>query len=41
VARCYGVVVLTLEGDRIAGLTRFRDSGVLALFGLPRTLQRQ
>ena len=34
--RYFGVIVLTLEGDRIAGLTRFGDSGILPLFGLPR-----
>ncbi len=38
VARCYGLIVLTLEGDRISGLTRFRDSGIMQRFGLPRTL---
>ena len=30
--------VLTVEGDRIAGITRFRDSAILPRFGLPRTL---
>ncbi len=38
VARCYGLIVLTLEGDRISALTRFRDSGIMQRFGLPRTL---
>jgi RNA polymerase sigma-70 factor, ECF subfamily len=38
IARNAGVLVLTLEGDRIAGITRFADTGVLARFGLPRTL---
>ncbi len=38
VARCYGVIVLTLEGNRISALTRFRDTGILQRFGLPRTL---
>jgi RNA polymerase sigma-70 factor (TIGR02960 family) len=33
-----GVVVLTLEGDRISKLTRFGDTGILPHFGLPRTL---
>lgn len=33
-----GVIVLTLEGDRIAQLTRFGGSPLLAGFGLPRTL---
>jgi RNA polymerase sigma-70 factor (ECF subfamily) len=38
VGRFFGVIVLTLEGDRIAGLTRFGDTGILPSFGLPRTL---
>ena len=38
--RCYGLLVLTLAGERISTITRFRDSAVLALFGMPRTLQR-
>jgi hypothetical protein len=38
IGRFAGVIVLTLEGDRIAALTRFADSGILARFGLPRTL---
>ncbi|HEY1517327.1 MAG TPA: sigma-70 family RNA polymerase sigma factor [Solirubrobacteraceae bacterium] len=38
VVRAVGVIVLTLEGDRIARLTRFGGSGQLARFGLPRTL---
>jgi RNA polymerase sigma-70 factor (TIGR02960 family) len=38
VARCYGLIVLTLQGDRIAALTRFRDTGIMQRFGLPRTL---
>ena len=33
-----GLIVLTLEGDRIAGVTRFGDSGTAARFGMPRTL---
>ena len=32
------MIVLTLEGDRIAALTRFTDNGNLERFGLPRTL---
>jgi RNA polymerase sigma-70 factor (ECF subfamily) len=39
IGRFFGVIVLTLEGDRIAGLTRFGDSAVLPYFGLPRTLR--
>ena len=38
VARVSGLFVLTLEGDRIAAITRFGDTGVLPHFGLPRTL---
>lgn len=39
VARATGLIVLTLEGDRIAAITHFLDSSVLARFGLPRTLR--
>jgi RNA polymerase sigma-70 factor (TIGR02960 family) len=39
IGRFFGVLVLTLEGDRIAGLTRFGDTGILPHFGLPRTLR--
>jgi RNA polymerase sigma-70 factor (TIGR02960 family) len=38
VARAGGLLVLTLAGDRIASMTRFGDTGVLAHFGLPRML---
>jgi predicted SnoaL-like aldol condensation-catalyzing enzyme len=38
VARAVGVIVLTLEGDRISRLTRFGGSAVLSRFGLPRSL---
>ena len=38
IGRSMGVFVLTLEGDRIAAITRFEASGVLGLFGLPRTI---
>ena len=38
VGRFSGLLVLTLDGDRIAAITRFGDSGVLGRFGLPRTL---
>lgn len=31
-----GLMVLTLEGDRISAITRFLDDGVLPRFGLPR-----
>jgi RNA polymerase sigma-70 factor (TIGR02960 family) len=39
VARPYGFIVLTLEGDRISAITWFADPGVFSHFGLPRTLQ--
>jgi SnoaL-like domain len=35
IARCNGLLVLTIEGDRIAGLARFGDTGILPHFGLP------
>ena len=38
VVRGVGVLVLTLEGDRIAQITRFGGAALLARFGLPRTL---
>jgi RNA polymerase sigma-70 factor (TIGR02960 family) len=38
VGHCLGVIVMTVEGDRIVALTRFADSGFLPAFGLPRTL---
>jgi SnoaL-like domain/Sigma-70, region 4 len=38
VARAVGVLVLTLEGDRISRITRFGGSAILSRFGLPRTL---
>ena len=38
IGRFFGVIVLTLDGERIAGLTRFGDTGILPCFGLPRTL---
>jgi RNA polymerase sigma-70 factor (TIGR02960 family) len=39
IMRFEGVFVLTLEGDKISGLTRFRDTGFLPAFGLPRVLR--
>ena len=39
VARAVGVMVLTLEGDRVAAITAFHDTGVFPYFGLPRTLR--
>ena len=38
IARPYGFIVLTLEGDAIAAITWFADTGVFRHFGLPRTL---
>ena len=38
IARARGLFVLTLTGDAIAAITWFTDTGVLAHFGLPRTL---
>jgi RNA polymerase sigma-70 factor (TIGR02960 family) len=34
----HGLIVLTLEGDRISALTRFTDNGNLGRFGLPLEL---
>ncbi|QQQ77758.1 sigma-70 family RNA polymerase sigma factor [Saccharothrix sp. 6-C] len=39
ILHAHGVLVLTLAGDRITGLTRFHDNGFLPLFGLPRSLR--
>ena len=39
IAHAYGLMVLTLRGDRIAGLVGFADTAVFARFGLPRTLR--
>jgi RNA polymerase sigma-70 factor (TIGR02960 family) len=38
IARPYGMIVVTLAGDAIAGITWFADTGVFRHFGLPRTL---
>jgi RNA polymerase sigma-70 factor (TIGR02960 family) len=38
IARPWSLIVLTLEGDAIAAITRFGDTGVFPHFGLPRTL---
>ncbi|TDC47671.1 sigma-70 family RNA polymerase sigma factor [Jiangella ureilytica] len=35
-----GLVVLTLDGDRIARITRFMDDSLFPAFGLPRTFSR-
>jgi RNA polymerase sigma-70 factor (TIGR02960 family) len=39
IARPYALFVLTLEGDAIAVVTWFSDTGVFPHFGLPRTLR--
>ena len=39
IARPYGLMVLTLQGDRISAITWFGDSSVFPHFGLPRTLR--
>jgi RNA polymerase sigma-70 factor (TIGR02960 family) len=38
IARGAGIVVLTLEGERVAAITAFHDTSVIGRFGLPRTL---
>ncbi len=38
IVRGVGVIVVTIEGDRISHLIRFGGSRLLARFGLPRTL---
>jgi RNA polymerase sigma-70 factor, ECF subfamily len=38
VAHATGVVVLTLEGERIAAITQFMGTSILSRFGLPRTI---
>jgi RNA polymerase sigma-70 factor, ECF subfamily len=39
IARAYGLMVLTLEADRISAITWFGDNSVFPHFGLPRTLR--
>jgi RNA polymerase sigma-70 factor (TIGR02960 family) len=39
IARATGLLVLTLEGERIAAITQFMDASILSRFGLPRTLR--
>jgi hypothetical protein len=41
IVRSYGLMVLTLEGDRISAITWFGDRGVFPHLGLPRTLHEQ
>jgi RNA polymerase sigma-70 factor (ECF subfamily) len=38
IAHAYGLMVLTLDGERIAAITWFRERSLLPRFGLPRTL---
>ena len=38
VAHAYGLMVLTLRGNRVAAITGFADTSVFRPFGLPRTL---
>jgi RNA polymerase sigma-70 factor (TIGR02960 family) len=38
IAHARGLLVVTLAGDRVTTITQFLDTGVLAGFGLPRTL---
>jgi len=38
VFRGHGMIVLTLEGDRISAITRFIDNSTMRSFGLPETL---
>jgi RNA polymerase sigma-70 factor (TIGR02960 family) len=39
IARPYGLLVLTLEGDAIAAITFFTETGLFRYFGLPRRLR--
>jgi len=39
IARPYGLMVLTVDGDQISAITWFGDSSVFPQFGLPRTLR--
>jgi RNA polymerase sigma-70 factor (TIGR02960 family) len=39
IAHATGLVVLTLEGERIAAITQFMNPSILSRFGLPRTLR--
>jgi len=38
VFRAHGLIMLTLEGERISAITRFIDNSILSRFGFPRTL---
>ena len=39
IAHAYGLMVLTLEGERVSAITWFGDNSVFPHFGLPRTLR--
>lgn len=39
VLHAYGLMVLTLTGDRVSAITGFPDTSVFGSFGLPRTLR--
>ena len=39
IAHAYGLMVLTLQGERVSAITGFPGSSVFPHFGLPRTLQ--
>lgn len=39
ILHAHGVLVLTLTGDLITGVTRFHDNALMPLFGLPRSLR--
>jgi RNA polymerase sigma-70 factor (TIGR02960 family) len=39
IAHAYGLMVLTLRGERVSAITGFPDTSVFAHFGLPRTLR--
>jgi RNA polymerase sigma-70 factor (TIGR02960 family) len=38
-ARAHGLIVLTLAGDQISAITRFGDTSLFPLFGLPAALR--
>ena len=40
VAHAFSLIVVTLAGDRVSAITRF-ESGVMARFGLPRSVARE
>jgi RNA polymerase sigma-70 factor (ECF subfamily) len=39
IARPYGLLIVTLDGDLISAMTWFADSSIFPLFGLPRPLR--